>query len=766
MVELSDRLKRLNTRLKTIDYNKALPWHFEDVNILDVPEYNWLKGEPIVIRKAYAIRYVAKKLPVIVYDDELIVGVPNQSSVEFGITIPEYLKESERDYFYKLGLTEYRLVGHHAPDWSQIITKGTKGLKEEVEKSLDKIDSTNTEAKDELKAMKIALESLELFAGRYSKELLRIADICKDEQRKTELVELSEILKKVPINPANTFWESVQSFWITYVLLASVGEFLPLGRLDQHFINYYKSDIKKNSDVKILEEIVGCFLIKCNERNVLDAKLLCSSNNKNSRTRIGGYGKRDKYYHDDESPRSENNRFFGQEANNRMMTTVVGGILPDGSDGTNELSYLFLEMQDRLDLLMPTFGVRLSNKTSDKFFKTVCNILRHGQGEPVIYNDNAIIKNHRNLKLEECDVVNYSSDGCWEVIFPGKGNFAYSIVYVLQCIEWTMLQGKRFKTGNYDGLQTASLEEIDSYEKFYTEFLKQVHKQIKSISEMFIVENGLIGVVAPDPLLSTLCDGCIDKGEDFLCKGAKYQHRMILMTGFADAVDSLAVIKKLVFEEKKISLKELQEALYVNWYGYDDILALANKVEKYGNNEGYVDEIAVRLINDYSLMLSEVQKENKNIVFTGGIGTFHMYALWGNNTGATPNGRHAFEPVAPNYSPVPGTNINGPLAAIISSSKADLSNFMTGTPIDIQINAKDFEGDNGLDRLTDIIKGFMELNGQIMTISAYSVQQLREAKINPEKYKDLRVRMGGLSAYFVQLAPIAQDKIIERFSTI
>lgn len=763
MIEVSDRINRLNARLKNIDYNRALPWYFEDINILDFPENNWLRTKPIVIRKAYAIKFVAEKLPVVLYDDELIVGVPNQSSVEFGITIPEYLKENEREYFYKLGLTEYRLVGHHVPDWSVIIKKGTRGLKNDIIRSLNK--KTDEDKKDELEAMRVALDALELFANRYSEQLMEEATNCKDVQRKNELIEMSNILTKVPANPAKTFWESVQSFWITYVLLASIGEFLPLGRLDQYFVDYYKKDIKNNVDSEMLKDIVGSFLIKCNERNVLDAKLLCSKNIKKSQYRLGGYGRNGKSYHDDETDRSENNKFFGQEVNNRMMTAVVGGILPDGNDGTNELSYLFLELQNQMDLLMPTFGARLSKKTSDRFFRTVSDILIHGQGEPVLYNDDAIIRNNKRLNVEESDVVDYSSDGCWEVVFPGKGNFAYSIVYVLQCIEWTLLQGKRFKTGNYDGLSTAALNEIDSYEKFYTEFLKQVQNQMNAIVEKFIIDNGLIGIVAPDPLLSTLCDGCIEKGEDFLCKGAKYQHRMILMTGFADAVDSLAVIKKLVFEEKIISLKELQEVLYVNWYGYDDILKIAQNVEKYGNCEQYVDEIAVQLINDYSKMLSKVQKDNSSIVFTGGIGTFHMYALWGNNTGATPNGRHAFEPVAPNYSPVPGTNVNGPLASIISSTKADLSNFMTGTPIDIQINAKDFYGDDGLDRLIDMIKGFMELNGQIMTISSYSVQQLKDAKKHPELYKDLRIRMGGLSAYFIQLAPIAQDKIIERFST-
>lgn len=766
-ITVSARVKKLNTRLQNEDYFRPLPWLFENVNILNTADNDWLKKEPIVIRKAYSIRYVAENLPLIVYDDEMIVGVPNQSSVEFGTVIPEYLTEEERKAFSVYDLNEYGLVGHHAPDWNLVLQKGTIGLTKDVDKALGKLQKDAPDyqlKKDELQAMRLSLEALDILSNRYAGRLEELANECSGTERKDELEKMAQILKKVPRNPAENLWEALQSFWITYVLLASNGEFLPLGRIDQYFKPYVQLELCESSPAwDETCDLIGSFLIKCNERNVLDARLL--ENKSPEKKKTGVFARNIRFYHEEEPETSENNKFFGQEANNRMMTAVVGGYLANKHDGTNVLSYLFLQMVDELHLLMPTLGVRINKNTPKELLKVVANILRHGQGEPVIYNDDAIIRNHDKLKVSDEDVVDYSSDGCWEVIFPGKDNFAYDNIYALQCLEWTMNDGRRIKTGEKDGLATKDISLIHSYEEFYENYLLQVKHQLSQAAENFVENVGVTAITSPDPLLSTLCSGCIDNGKDFLGKGAKYQHRMLLLLGFADTVDSLAAIKYMVFEQRFISLEELRCALQSNWNGFEEVRHIIRKsVPTFGNNDEYTDEIAVRFMTDYSEMLTVVQNKYKNVIFTGGIGTFHMYAAWGNMTGASPNGRGAYEPLAPNYSPVPGTNINGPLATIISSTKGDLSNFMTGTPVDIQINGNDFSGESGLERLMDIIQGFCELDGQIMTISSYSLEQLKDAKVHPEKYRDLRVRMGGLSAYFVQLAPVAQDKIIERFA--
>lgn len=778
-VQISDRLNKLNKRLQEIDYCNARPWYFEDTNILDVPGNENLTKEPIVIRKAYAIRYVAEHMPVVIYDDELIVGYNAQNSVEFGISIPQYLTTEEKDFLLAYGLSEVSLSGHHPPEWGKILHYGTKGLKDEItlhlKAELERI-STDNEKINNYRAMIISLDALEVFALRYSEQLQAKAEKAESEERKQELLKMSACLKQIPYHPASTLWEAVQSYWITYTLLNSCGEMLPLGRLDQYFYPYYEHDI--NEEVindEIAKDIIGSFLIKCNEKNILNASQMTdhmdigimsggiSYMNKES---IQAYEKeRNMHRWNEELPNdSEVNKYFGQEANNRMMTAVVGGKLPNGADGTNALSYMFIELMKKLKLLTPTFGARIHKDTPEDFIRLLAEVLQHGQGEPIIYNDEAILKGYETLSIPMHDARDYSSDGCWETLIPGKTNFSYALINVLQALEYTMNNGKNAKTGNVESFDSGNLSSFQTFDQFYDAYIRQVMSRMDGSAGWFVETLGTSAIAAPDPLFSTLGEDCIEKGRDFYDTGAKYTIRMMLLTGFADAIDSLAVIKKVVYEEEIVTLEELNEVLHRNWKGNERLRAyVINRVNKYGNDKDDVDKIGVKFVADFCKKIRELRKKYKHIIWTGGIGTFHMYAKWGENISATPNGRYAYDALAPNYSPVPGCDNNGPLAVLKSASKADLRDMMTGTPVDISINANEFEGESGIIRLMDMIKGFCDLDGQIMSITSTSVDELKNAKIHPEKYRSLRVRMGGLSAYFVQLAPAAQDKIIERF---
>lgn len=778
-IPISDRLIKLNKRLQEIDFCNARPWYFENTNILDVPGNENLRKEPIVIRKAYAIRYVAEHMPIVIYDDELIVGYNAQNSVEFGMSIPQYLTTEEREFLLSYGLTESSLSGHHPPEWGRILKYGTKGLKDEVTLHLNaELEKTSfdDEKINNYRAMIISLEALEVFALRYSEELQAKAEKAGVEERKKELLKMSACLKKIPYHPASTLWEAVQSYWITYTLLNSCGEMLPLGRLDQYFYPYYEHDINEGViDANIAKDIIGSFLIKCNEKNILDASQLVDHMDIGimscgisymTKESIEGYEKnRSRHRWHSELPNdSEVNKYFGQEANNRMMTAVVGGKLPNGSDGTNALSYMFIELMKKLKLLTPTFGARIHKETPEDFIRLLAETLQHGQGEPIIYNDEAILKGYETLSIPMCDARDYCSDGCWETLIPGKTNFAYGLINVLQALEYTLNHGKNVKTGNTESFDSGSLSSFQSFEQFYNAYIKQISFMMDNFASWFVETLGTPAIAAPDPLFSALGEDCIEKGKDFYDTGARYTIRMMLLTGFADAVDSLEVIKKIVYEEKKITLEELNEVLHANWKNNERLWAyVMNRVDKYGNDKDDVDKIGVKLISDFCSKIRELRQKYRHIIWTGGIGTFHMYAKWGENISATPNGRYAYDALAPNYSPVPGCDNNGPLAVLKSASKADLRDMMTGTPVDISINVNEFEGESGIIRLMDMMKGFCDLDGQIMSITSTSVDELKDAKKHPEKHRSLRVRMGGLSAYFVQLAPVAQDKIIERF---
>lgn len=780
MQQLTERLKRLNQRLHDVDFVTLGKWYFADINILDIKELSFLRQEPIPIRKAYALRYVAEKLPAIIKVDELIVGCPNQNSAEFGICIPRYLTDQEKDFFESYGISEVSLYGHHPPAYDKVLQHGVTGIKREIEQHLSAELAQEIPVEDkiiEYRAMLLSLDALTIYASRYADAALQMALKSTDVFQRKELMNIYHICCKVPMQAAGSLQEAIQSYWFTYSVLNSGGEFLPLGRIDQYFYPYYRQDLQTNKiTFEMAVDILGSFLIKCNERVVLNPKLW----NKDYRRTgfvVGGINLRtpdslrqekefrtNYFYHDDEPADSDNNKFFGQEANNKMMTCVVGGVDATGNDATNPLSYHFIELVYQMKLLLPTMGARIHKHTPSSFLRLLAEVLRYGQGEPIIYNDEAILKGYERLGISMTDARTYSSDGCWETLIPGMTNFKYARVSSLQCLEWVMNRGITQRSKVQDSIDMGDIAKFCDFDSFYAAYKKQLYFAMETEWESFLRNLGVNSLVAPDPLFSAIADDCISKGSDFYDAGAKYEFRMLLLTGLADTVDSLSAIKQLIYEEKKISLLELNTALQANWQGYERLRALIiNKTAKFGNDNDYADAIAKQILLDFSRKLLELRSKNNRIILTAGIGTFHIYGALGHQIAASANGRSAYDALAPNYSPVPGCAKNGPLAVLKSATKPELRNFMEGTPIDLAINQNEFIGEAGIQRLMNMIRGFCDLSGQIMSITSTSVEVLLDAKKNPERHKDLRVRMGGLSAYFITLAPVQQDNIIARF---
>lgn len=776
---LSMRLKRLAKRLHEKDFRQANDWCFEGVNLLELKEYDFLRHEPIPIRKAYSLQYVAANIPLEIKADELIVGCPAQNSVEFGMSIPKYLTTEERKVFESYGLSEQSLFGHHPPAWNTILEKGVLGLRADIDSKIKKEltkENANAERLVEWRAMLIALEALCIYAGRCADLALTLAFDEENSVRRKELLLIHDVCNRIPLYPATTFLEAVQSYWILYTVLNSGGEFLPLGRIDQYFFPYYERDLR---EARITEDqakdILGSFLVKCNEKVVLDSKLMREHRDIGFIRSIVQYMDAEEiagmrayfqqhYWHEDETETSEHNKFFGQETNNRMMTCVVGGKNLDGSDATNPVSFFMVSLVSEMKLLMPTLGARIHKGTQPEFVREVAKALRHGQGEPIIYNDEVILPEYQRLGIPLEDIVDYSSDGCWETVIPGKTNFVYLFVPVLQCLEWTMNRGITIKYGSRDGLDTGALISFTTFDEFYHAFCRQVYTVLEERWEDMVHSLGITNFVAPDPLFSAMSESCRKTGMDFYGDGAKYQLRMLLCSGLADTIDSLMVIKRLVYDERRLSLEDLNQVLLSNWQKDERLHAyVINRVPKFGNDEEEPDALAARFLEDYADKVRELRARCDKIHLIAGIGTFHVYASLGNETAASANGRYAYDALAPNYSPVPGVKSRGPLSIIKSSVKADLSEYMSGTPIDISINSNEIAGEGGIRLLSNLIMGFCELGGQIMTITSTSAEELRKARIHPERHQDLRVRMGGLSAYFVQLAPEQQEKIISRF---
>lgn len=783
-MELTEKLKKMQDRLFNIEYHDPGKWYFADVNILDIKGNEFLRNEPMVVRKAYAHQYICHNLPTIIKPDEIIVGCPNQNSVGWGSTIPKYFDKEEEENAAKYELNECSVWGHHPPAFDKIINLGVVNVKKEVEEALFHEISKPTPDQtsiNEYRAMIIALDGVTDYARRYSDEALKLATECSDPQRREELLKIYEVCRNVPLNPSKTLQEAAQAYWLTYSVVNSGGEFIPLGRADQYLYPYYQSDIDSG---RITEEdavnIIGNFLIKCNERIITDTKkaenhynfglfsqgvVLDNETSRNKINGTGGFSQRGLSWQEDEDDNSEANFNYGQSGNDWLMNCMVGGVHSDGTDATNRISYLFVELMNDMDLLMPTLGARVHDDTPESFLKLLAKVLRYGQGEPIIYNDNTIIPGFVDLGIPVEEARDYCSDGCWETLLPGKSHFSYAHIMNLQCLEWVLTRGITLKSGAKEGLDTGDPLEFRTFDELYDAYVKQMNEKIDFQCRRRIDNLGLSFMIAPDPLFSSITYDCVKNGRDISQDGARYIFHMILSTGLADTVDSLAVIKKLVFEEKKVSMEELITALKDNWEGHERLHALVtNKVPKFGNDEDYVDEIAVRLLKDFEDRVQTWQGKHPKIKYPCGIGTFENYAVLGRDTAASANGRHNWDALAPNYSPVSGSDLNGPLSVLKSISKPDLKKYYAGTPVDIAVNSNEFVGDAGVERLKDLITSFCEMGGQIMTITSTNVEDLKDAKIHPENHKDLRVRMGGLSAYFIAMAPVQQDNIIKRFS--
>lgn len=779
---MSTRMEKLKKRLFEIEYHDPGTWHFQNVNILD--EWPEIIKEPMVVRKGYAQKYMGERLPAIIKDDELIVGNPNQNSVGWGTVMPIYYTEDEGEQAARYQLNEASVWGHHPPDWSRIPKMGTIGVKAQIIEEIKKQNESSEPdqmALNEYKAMLVALDGLEAFGRRHAQEALNQAYGCEDPVRKAELMEIYRVCSHVPMNPARNFYEAVQAYWFTYCMINSGGEYVPLGRTDQIIYPYYQADIDAGVLTKEhAKDIIASFLVKCNERVVQDTKLaenhynfglfsqgtIPDDNNMSSGTnQTGGYAVRALTWQEQESINSEANFNYGQSGNDWLMNCIVAGQYADGTDATTEVSYLFVEIMHEMSLLMPTLAVRVHKNTPAEFINKVAEVLRYGQGEPMIYNDETIIPGFVDLGIPVEVARDYSNDGCWETLIPGKSHFSYAHVLNIRAIEWVLNRGISQHNQTMEGLDTGPLDELETFEDFYAAYQKQTNYYIDRQCKTRLDNYGLSYMIAPDPLMSSITDDCVGKGSDISQDGARYVFHQILSTGLSATVDSLMVIKKLVYEKKELSLPELRDMLLANWEGKEDIRAFAvNKIPKFGNDIDEVDEIAIRVLNDFADYVSEWNRKNTRIYFVSGIGTFENYAALGRDISATPDGRYKGDALAPNYSPMPGVDVNGPTAAIKSATKPDLLRFYSGTPLDLSINSRDVEGEAGIVRLAGIIKSFCELKGQIMTITSTNVKDLEDAKIHPENHRGLRVRMGGLSAYFIAMSPVQQDNIIKRFS--
>jgi len=748
------RLEKIKQRLFQEFYQKKT-WWGDELSIFD--DDPGLASRPLVVRKAQAVQKVCREMPIEVKDDELVVGVCTMSSVGFGHTFPRYETDAEAAAAAKVCLNRKSVWGHHNPYYHKIIEKGIAAIIREAGERKAEVPAVDTATRDWYDAVVLSLQGAEILSRRYAELCDYLAGEAQTEERAAELRDIARICRKVPMQPAGSFQEALQSVWLIHAILQSTLDYTSIGRVDQYLYPYYRQDIDAGRlTVSRAREMLGSFLVKFNERVQLD------NGHIEDHFSFGDWSQGGDPNLETTHLKMSNDLpyTYGQSQNHWLQNCIVGGLTPDGREGTNELTHMVIELINELELIDPLVSLRLHKDSPEAIVQTAAKWLANGGAQPTIFNDDVVIPGmvkHLGIPLE--DARDYSNDGCWETLPYGRTEFSYGHIEVLLSLESTLNRGRSLLNGNPIGPDSGELSGFKSFEDLLAAFKEQVRQRIDAAVENKLKYYDEVHKIAPDPFLSGLLEDCLKKGKDITQRGARYRLYAPLVTGFSHCVDSLAAIKKVVFEDQLVSLERLVEALRGDWQGEERLRQYClNRVPKYGNDDDYVDSIGLELLEFYCDHFDQWNRKVDWIVFAPGVGTFENYPRLGYVCGASADGRRAQAPLASNYSASFGMDRNGPTAVIKSATKFDLGRLNDGCPIDLRMN---FGGD-GSQVLRDFIRGFIRLGGNILTISKVSTETLRSAQKEPEKYASLRVRLGGLTAYFVQLCETQQNEFIRR----
>lgn len=631
---------------------------------------------------------------------------------------------------------EQRAPGHTTLD-GKFYTKGLLEFKKDISKSLSNLDFKNdpeaTAKQAQLKGMDITCDAVIIFAQRHADLAAEMVSKEKNPERKKELKTIASNCRRVPAHAPRTFWEALQTYWFMH--LGTITELngwdaMNPGHLDRYLYPFYKKDLEEGRLTRDeVKELLECFWIKFN--------------NHPAPPKVGVTAAESGTYND-------------------FTNINLGGVLPDGSDGVNELSYLMLEVMDDIHLLQPQGNIQLSRKNPDRFLKAACKIIRKGYGYPSIFNADEVIEEMIRTGKTVEDARDGGTSGCIETGAFGKE--AYILTGYLntpKILEITLHNGVDPMTGKRIGIETGDPRNFASFDELFEAFKGQLHHfvEIKIKGNQFIER--MYAEYAPAVFLSVLIDDCISKGKDYNNGGPRYNTTYIQCVGIGTITDSLSAIKKHVFEDGDITMNEFLDALSSNFEGKEDVrLMLSNKTSRYGNDDDYADTLMQRVFN---ALYDEIDGRPN----TKG-GTYHMVMLpttchiyFGSVMGASADGRKAKMPLSEGISPVQGADRNGPTAVVKSAGKMD--HIRTGgTLLNMKFMPKILEGEEGIDKLAKLVRTYFRYDSHHVQFNVVDASTLRKAQENPEEYGDLIIRVAGYSDYFCDLGKDLQDEIISR----
>ncbi len=741
----------------------------------------------VPVARALAFRYLLEHKEVCINPDELIVGergpapkatptypeicthslndfevLHNREKVSFQVPddarklqrdaiIPFWSGRSIRDRIfaevdaewraaYQAGVftefQEQRAPGHTVLD-DKIYQKGMLQFKDDIADSIAALDmysdSNAIDKWEELTAMNISADALIAYAKRHAGKLRDLAEEESNSARKDELRQMTTICDRVPAEAPRNFHEALQYYWFVHLgvitELNTWDSFNP-GRLDQHLLPFYRRDVE--SGVLTEEgarELLQAFWIKFN--------------NQPAPPKVGVTAEESNTYTD-------------------FCLINLGGVKETGEDAANDLTYLILDVIEEMRLLQPSSMGQVSKKSPDRLLSRALDIIKTGYGQPSLFNTDAIVPELVRQGKSIIDARNGGASGCVEAGAFGKEAYILTGYFnLVKVLEITLHNGIDPRTGDEIGIRTGDPKAFESFDELYAAYEQQLRHFVDiKIKGNRIVER-LWAKYLPAPFLSILINDCVANGKDYNDGGARYNTSYVQGVGTGSVTDCLSAIKYHVFDEKHFDMSTLLAALEANFEGADDLRRqLLDETPKYGNDEEYVDEILRAVFESYFGCIdgrpnTRGGHHRINLLPT----TCHVY--FGSVVGAMPDGRVSGEPVSEGISPVQGADRHGPTAVLKSAAKID--HLRTGgTLLNQKFTPQLLADETGLTKVAHLVRSYFKMDGHHIQFNVVTAKTLREAQKNPEKHRDLIVRVAGYSDYFVDLGRNLQDEIILR----
>ena len=441
-------------------------------------------------------------------------------------------------------------------------------------------------------------------------------------------------LRTAPAGPTQTFWQGLQAVWLLHMVFHSTMNGNAMGRLDQYLWPWLERDLERGElDLQGAQELVDCFCLKFNER----AKATEEQRPEAREEEPSGPIRRTRH---STSSQLGARRDQIDATNHWLQNIIVGGLTSDGVDGTNPLTFLLLESYGRNEMTNPLLTVRVHRDSPDLLLRQVCEVLKEGGGMPAIFNDERLVPALEDLGFPIAEARDYTNDGCWETIIPGRTDFVFQRLSLMLCLEWALNRGRSRLDGSQLGVDTGDPRGFRSFEEVWSAFLVQLDTMVERTVTRVVDTIDDRHTIAPVPLLSALIDGAIQSRKDMTAGGAKYRTFGMLAESAAHAIDSLVAIKTLVFEQREASMAELCDALDANFAGFESLRTRLQDVPHYGNDDDRADPMGQDVIAAFAETVDRHARDHAATVrFPCGVATFSWYIGIGQGLGASPDGR-------------------------------------------------------------------------------------------------------------------------------